>query len=62
MANFCSDHTSCMERLKRLEETQDKQWKVITGILTKLNLILGGIIISPFIVSVLVLLARSNGK
>jgi len=51
-----------MERLKRLEETQDKQWKVITGILTKLNLILGGIIISPFIVSVLVLLARSNGK
>ena len=56
MKEYCGDHTDCVGRIGRLEKTTDDQWQKLEQISTKLNLIIGGIIISPFIVSLIMLL------
>jgi len=58
--DFCIDHSDCTGRIKRLEKEQINQWKKLDDIATKLNLVLGGIIISPFIVTVLILLIKAQ--
>ena len=55
---FCKDHTDCIHRISRLEQEDKLQWKKISSMDTKLNLILGGIIVSPFIVSLITLLIK----
>ncbi len=60
MNAYCDDHTNCKTQLKRLEADAIHQWKKLDAMSVKLNLILGGIIISPFLVSVLLFLAKGN--
>ena len=45
-------------RIERLEERMEKHDEKLDKIFAKLNLILGGIIISPFIVALLGLLMK----
>lgn len=53
---FCKDHSDCLSRINRLEKNDSVQWKKLDAISTKLNLIIGGIILSPFIVALITLL------
>jgi len=66
----CSEHKSVIERLKRMEKELekhkektslelDKQREKDDSMAMKLNLIFGGIIISPFIVALLTLLIKT---
>jgi hypothetical protein len=54
----CVDHQRCEDRVVRLEESDKTQWDKIDSITTRLNLILGGVIISPFIIAVITLLIK----
>ena len=58
MDNFCEDHGSCETRITHLECRLGKHDKKIDTINTKLNFIIGGVIVSPFIVAVLTLLTK----
>ena len=60
MTDFCNDHTNCVGRIERLERESEHQWKKLDSMATKMNLILGGIIISPFIVAVLTLIIKTK--
>lgn len=59
-SDFCDDHARCDERISRLEKNDEYQWKRLNSISSKLNLILGGIMISPFIVALITLLVRTK--
>lgn len=54
----CPNHVDLLERIKRVEENDRRTNQRIDPIVTKLNLILGGIVISPFIVALLTLLIK----
>ena len=54
----CSDHGVCENRLETLETLTQHHQDIIDSIRMKLNLILGGIILSPFIVAALTMLHK----
>lgn len=56
----CLSHKSIVERLDRVEKDLEKQQEKDESMATKLNLILGGIFISPFIVALLTLLIKTK--
>lgn len=62
MDEFCNEHSNCSGRIERLEQGQSHQWKKLDNISTKLNIILGGILIAPFLISVFMLLMKTGGK
>jgi len=57
---YCDEHKDCVGRISRLERDTQCQWSKMDKIATKLNIILGGIIISPFIVALITLLIKSK--
>ena len=57
-SDHCSDHGVCENRLKVLETITEHHQNIIDSIRMKLNLILGGIILSPFIVAALTMLHK----
>jgi hypothetical protein len=58
MSPHCANHNDLLGRVRRMEKRQDVGERKFDSLATKLNLILGGIIISPFIVTVLTLLIK----
>lgn len=53
MDNFCSEHSGCLEAIGNLKLNDAKQWEAIEkgelrmdSIMTKLNAILGGIVVA----------------
>jgi len=60
MSEYCDDHTNCKGKITRLEKDSAHQWKKLDLMATKLNFILGGIILSPFIVAVLTLIIKNK--
>lgn len=58
MNDYCSEHKSFEERIIRLERDGEKRDLKEEANSTKLNLILGGIIISPFVVALITLLIK----
>ena len=60
MVDYCDEHSKCDNRISRLEKDSLAQWEKLDNITTKLNLILGGIIISPFIVALITLLIKTK--
>lgn len=59
--DVCSCHSGMKTKVESLEKQSDQQWKKIGNLDTKLNLILGGVLLSPFIVAALTLLIRAKG-
>ena len=57
-SDHCLDHGVCENRLEALETTTGHHQDIIDSIRMKLNLILGGIILSPFIVAALTMLHK----
>jgi len=56
MQELCKDHESHVIRIQKLESAVAEQWEKLDAIAAKLNLILGGIIISPFVIALITLL------
>lgn len=53
MDEVCKEHSGCLKSIKALEESGVRQWdklerqeQRITGIFTRINIILGGIVVS----------------
>ena len=55
---YCDEHKEYNSRIKRLEQNDLNHDALIKEITMKLNLILGGIILSPFLVTVFLLLIK----
>ena len=55
---YCDEHKEYNSRIKRLEQNDNNHDALIKEITMKLNLILGGIILSPFLVTVFILLIK----
>ena len=56
----CKEHSGCMARIESLEKVDGTQWKVISSNDRKLNMILGAVLIGPFVVALLTFLTLSN--
>lgn len=53
MDEVCKEHSGCIKSIEALEESDVRQWdkldkqeQRITGIFTRINIILGGIVVS----------------
>ena len=60
MREYCDEHKQTRSDMLRVEHRIDIYDTLIEQISRKLNLILGGIIISPFIVALLTLLTKKK--
>lgn len=61
MEDNCKEHSGCITNIESLLLSDKDQWKAINHVRTKLNMILGAVIVSPFIVTILTLLIVAGG-
>ncbi len=61
MDNTCSEHSGVCKNIEGLRRETDKQDKIISRMDAKLNMIIGAIILSPFIWSLLIGVTKFKG-
>ena len=68
MADTCNEHTGCLARIDGLEKSDERQWTVIgaqdkrmNSIMTRLNVILGGIVVAVLLLLINVVVIKTNG-
>jgi hypothetical protein len=68
MADTCNEHTGCLARIDGLEKSDGKQWESlekqgtrIDSIMTRLNVILGGIIVAVLMLLINIVVIKTNG-
>lgn len=57
---FCEEHSHHEGRLDRMERDMESHRKKMDQMSTKLNLILGAVLLSPFLVTAFTLLLRAK--
>ncbi len=61
MDSVCKEHSGCTGDIETLKESDKSQWRAITRIDTKLNMIIGAILLSPFLWKLLLGISTKGG-